>query len=631
MDGICGTLSLIGEPANSDILRRMIAGAPGTSASDKSDVVVSSRCGLGAWWASRDSGVDPRPQQPFGVVYSPQTSRAIDTGEAWIVCNGELYNFSEIRNALVASKHRFQTNSDIETLLRAYLQFGEQNFIKAFRGVFAFAIWDVKRKRLLLMRDRFGNIPLYYARTSNHLVFSTSLRALLQHPEVGREINQDALFYYLEHGYIPSPLTLIRDVYSVPPGHSLAVDSSKTPVSLDLEAFWSPPSPASSSDLRDEDDIAADLLAHIRWSTRMRMRYGGTPSVLLDGTVESAALAGLAVQETGLAVKSFTITSGNLLEEARYSRQVATHFVTDHYEFNLDSDLPSFMEQAVRDADQPFSPSAFFSYAALRQISSSADYLLYPMGVSALFSGFEYVDTLGSGSSSGWLPSIAQKVIGRSGDSLNASTLLSPLTKQAGQWYEAHLARIHTVPSEILDSLQNRKTSALERSAHATYLESIQGVDLLSALIDLSVRTELPDQTVSALTACQSTQLPVIRTPYVDHQFALFAYGVPSKLKFKDSSPRYIFRRALQSLIPPRLLRHRGAAAELPVGKWMLESLHTIFNDAILDLSVSDSGIDHPQMVRQFWEEHQAGARDHGLILWRLAVYHFWKQNLTLN
>lgn len=308
-------------------------------------IAISGPCGLGSTRLIVEQS-DVPARQPMHVRHH--------TAEAWIVHAGHAYNFLEIQRALEASGHRFATESDTETLGRAYLQFGPAHFIKAFRGSFALAIWDALRHRLLLVRDRLGRQPLYYTQAEGWLIFGSEIKALLAHPAVPRRLNEEALPHYLACGYAPAPATLFEGLFSLPPGHMLTVDLNAQPPALHLEAYWQPPLPAEGADARSAENIATDLWAHLRWAVRQHLPAEVPVGAFLDGSLLSAALLTLLVQESPHTVQTFSLLPSLEAEEARWVRQLAAHLVTDHHEVPCPPPTPALLEALVEGYDLPF-------------------------------------------------------------------------------------------------------------------------------------------------------------------------------------------------------------------------------------------------------------------------------------
>ncbi len=378
MSGVCGMLALGDEIPDRRMLARMVEALRHRGPHD-AGIAISGPCGLGSVRLIVEQGDGPA-RQPMHVRHR--------SAEAWIVHAGRAYNFLEILRALEASGHRFATESDAETLGRAYLQFGPAHFIKAFRGSFALAIWDALRHRLLLVRDRLGRQPLYYTQAGGWLVFGSEIKALLAHPAVPRRLNEEALPYYLACGHPPAPATLFEGLFSLPPGHMLTVDLNTQPPTLHLEAYWQPPLLAEGADARSAENIAADLWAHLRWAVRQHLPTDVAVGAFLDGSLTSAALLALLVQESPHTVQTFSLYPSLEAEEARHTRQLAAHLVTDHHEVPYPPPTMALLEALVENYDLPFgdaeaAPAYLISRAAGEHVTVSFS----SAGGEALFGG----------------------------------------------------------------------------------------------------------------------------------------------------------------------------------------------------------------------------------------------------
>jgi asparagine synthase (glutamine-hydrolysing) len=391
MCGIAGILALKGQRPNEAVLAGMV-GSLHHRGPDDSGYIINGPCGLGN---TRLAVIDlsEAAHQPMCIQHKATKRLDRQPAETWIAYNGEVYNYREVRAALKATRHSFFSESDTETLLRAYIQYGAPNFIQAFRGMFALAIWDAERQRLLLVRDRLGEKPLYYSVTSEWLVFGSEIKALLKHPDISACLNEAVVPFYLAYGYPPSPDTLFQGIKLLPPGHILTVDlSDSTEPHISIQPYWEPAYPSTGPDPRTEEDIAADLLAHLRWAVRMRMISDVPLGAFLSGGLDSAAVVALMAQESDRAVQTFSIGFANepSFDETRYARQVAGRFVTDHHEFIVEPNVLDLVEELVWHHDQPFGDSsAIPTYLVSKLARQHVTVALTGDGGDELFAGYD--------------------------------------------------------------------------------------------------------------------------------------------------------------------------------------------------------------------------------------------------
>lgn len=638
MCGICGVLALKGQSPDQAILTRMVE-VLHHRGPDDSGVEVSGPCGLGN---TRLAIIDlsPAGHMPMRVTYTPSQSRQAESVEAWITYNGEAYNFGEVRSVLKAHRHRFFSNSDSETLLRAYLQYGAQNFIKPFRGMFAMAIWDVAQQKLLLMRDRLGKKPLFYYQDSEWLVFGSEIKALLEHPAVQQRLNQRMIPYYLAYGYPASPETLFEGIQSLPPGYMLIADLSGATPEIELKPYWQAPLPTSESDLRSEDDIAADLLAHLRWAVRMRLISDVPLGAFLSGGLDSAAIVALMAEESRSAVKTFSIGFKNepSFDETRYARQVATHFVTDHHEFIVEPDVVNLVEELVWHHDQPFGDSsAIPTYLVSKLAREYVTVALTGDGGDEIFAGYDRFRAAMLAKTYDHLPDIAQKAIGGALNLLPESTEYAGIVRQANRFAHAavlpfserYLSWVRYVPAPWEIGLVGRAAEQ-QVQEHYQSLFSLPKPDddphIIAQLLSVNLRTYLPDDLlVKADRSSMAVSLEA-RSPFLDHQLVQFAAAIPSNLKIKRGVSKYILKKALRGILPDRIIDRKKHGFGVPVGAWFKGALSEYVRNVLLGERAAQRGVFPRDTVERLIETHMAGKAELGQALWTLLTFELWMQ-----
>ncbi|HEY1403739.1 MAG TPA: asparagine synthase (glutamine-hydrolyzing), partial [Pyrinomonadaceae bacterium] len=279
-------------------------------------------------------------------------------GAVTIVFNGEIYNYRELQQELEARGHRFQTHSDTETIVHAYEEYGAA-CVERLRGMFAFAIWDARERKLFLARDRVGKKPLYYALTPpGTLVFGSELKSLLEHPEIAREVNPQAVDAYLTFGYVPDPLCILSGVNKLPPGHHLTYAPGGR---LALTQYWDFPFAAHAEPERPrpEQEYVEELRALLDEAVRVRLVADVPLGAFLSGGVDSSAVVGLMARHTGRPVKTFSIGfHEDSYDELKYARIAAKHFATDHHEFIVTPDICHIADELAWHFDEPFADSS---------------------------------------------------------------------------------------------------------------------------------------------------------------------------------------------------------------------------------------------------------------------------------
>ncbi len=636
MCGICGMLALKGQRPDEKVLARMVE-VLHHRGPDDSGVVTSGPCGLGN---TRLAIIDlsPAAHQPMHVRHTASQARQSAPTDAWIAYNGEAYNFGEIRSVLKATRHEFFSNSDTETLLRAYIQYGEPNFIKPFRGMFALAIWDISRQKLVLMRDRLGKKPLYYYLDGEWLVFGSEIKALLEHPAVPRRLNEPIIPHYLVYGYPPSPDTLFEGIWTLRPGHVMTVDLNGQAPAIEIRPYWQPPTPTSGPDPRSEDDIAADLLAHLRWAVRMRLISDVPLGAFLSGGLDSAAVVALMAQESRQAVKTFSIGFKNepSFDETPYARQVAARYVTEHHEFIVEPQVIDLIEDLVWHHDQPFGDSsAIPTYLVSKLAREFVTVALTGDGGDELFAGYDRFRAAMLAKSYDRLPEVAHKAIEGALQILPESTEYGGLVRSANRFAQAailpfserYLSWVRYVPTPWTVKLIGRAAENRVQEHYQKLFTAPNTHDdphIIAQLLSVNLSTYLPDDLLVKTDRNSMAASLEARSPFLDHQLVQFAAAIPSALKIRRGQSKYILKKALRGVLPDKIIDRKKHGFGVPVGAWFREDLAGYLQSVLLAEKAVGRGIFPPETVRQMIETHMSGKADLGQALWTLLTFELW-------
>lgn len=637
MCGICGMLALKGQRPDENSLKQMtqIIRHRGP---DDTGTVIDGPCGLGN---VRLAVIDlsSAAHQPMLVSHNTSPGHPNGKAKAWITYNGEVYNFGEIRSVLKASKHNFFSNSDTETLLRAYLQYGAKNFIKPFRGMFACAIWDSSLQKLILMRDRLGKKPLYYALTDDWFVFGSEIKAILEHPAISRQPNEIHIPAYLAYGYPPAPETLFEGIKSLPPGHTLTINMSGAQPTVALEAYWEPPYPSAETDLRTEDNVAADLLAHLRWAIRMRLISDVSLGAFLSGGLDSAAIVALMAEESSKPVKTFSIGFAGepSFDETAYAREVAARYVTDHHEFIVQPDVIELADELVWHHDQPFGDSsAIPTYLISKLARQYVTVALTGDGGDELFAGYDrFRAAILTDSYERFVPPIAQRAIRGALGLFPESAQYGGIVRRANRFVdtlnmpvaEQYLSWVRYVSSRwVIDLLgpeaEARIIEHWQELFGSQHIESES--DIVSHLLSLNLNTYLPDDLLVKADRMSMANSLEVRSPFLDHQMVNFAAHIPASLKLKKGVSKFILKKALQGILPAKIIERKKHGFGVPVGAWFRGKLRTYVQDVLLGQRATQRGYFRIEAVEQMLEAHIQGTTDLGQALWTLLTFELW-------
>ena len=554
-----------------------------------------------------------------------------EDGSVWLVFNGEIYNYQELRRDLLARGHRFATNSDTETLVHLYEEEGTDGLARL-RGMFAYAIWDSPRRRLFLARDRFGKKPLYYAVLPHGIYFASELKCL-RVAGVPAEIDADALRLFFQFTYIPEPLSCFRAVRKLPAGCWLTYDADGT---VRQGRYWHFPAPAVETPTNfSEADVCARLRDKFDESVRIRMIADVPLGAFLSGGIDSSSVVASMALQSPEPVRTFSIgfeeSAFNELESAAIA---ARAFHTDHHEIVVRPDAVDLVTRLVHHFDEPFGdssaiPTFIVSEFAARHVKVA----LSGDGGDELFAGYDRFQTLDRLRKLDRLPRPVRASISWIADRLPYSAYgknyLHMLTRSTGleryfesnfsPWFlrQAMLRPAWTLPA---DSAFLTRTLAdyllpgdADLFAQALYFETTQNLtgDLLVKVDRMSMANSLE-----------------VRCPVLDHELAELAAGIPRDWKIRGGKGKYIFLRALGDRLPAPLLNRAKMGFAVPISLWFRGSLRTFLWDHLGSRAFLERDIVSPAFVRTMLAEHDAGRRDNSHWLWSLLMLELWFRQL---
>jgi asparagine synthase (glutamine-hydrolysing) len=550
-----------------------------------------------------------------------------EDGSVVVVQNGEIYNHRELKRELERGGHRFATACDTEVLVHLYEEHGD-GFVERLRGMFAVALWDGRRQRLLLARDRFGIKPLYYRHRDGDLSFASELKAMLEQPGFSRAIDPEAMAAYLAFNSIPAPLTIFAEARKLPPGHLLTWHGGEVELSR-----YARPAPVAADQVREgsADELAAELREVLRDSIRAHLVADVPVGVLLSGGVDSGGITALAAAESTDPVKTFSIgfeESG--FDELSRARLVAERFGTDHQELILRPDAVELLPKLVSSFDEPFGDSsALPTYLVSELASSEVKVALSGEGGDELFGGYyTYVADL-LAPRLGPLARLASPLIealpssdARVGFDYKAKRFvraakLPPLERHHG-WKEIFSARARGSLLGARDPGWDPLDLYRERYAEtgaAEPLARMQDVDLGIYLVDdLLVKTD-------RLSMAHSLEL---RVPFLDQRVAEFALALPTPLKVRGFAKKRLLRRALAPLLPREIVRGRKQGFSIPLAAWLRGPLEPFAREVLSASTLERQGCLDAAAVTPLLDRHCSGQEDLSRQLWGLMAFTLW-------
>jgi asparagine synthase (glutamine-hydrolysing) len=554
-----------------------------------------------------------------------------------VVFNGEIYNFKEIRARLLSEGHVFRTNSDTETIVHAYEAWGAR-CVDHFRGMFAFAIRDLRNDRLFLARDRFGKKPLFYACYDGRFVFASEMKAILSDPAFARQVDDEALASYFMFGYVPAPLTIFRGVRKLRPGHVLTVDRGRVQETEYWDLSFAP------NRRRTEEDFLEEFRHRMAEAVRVRLISEVPLGAFLSGGVDSSAVVAFMAQASAEPVNTFTIgfsgDTGFFEDERKYARMVASRYGTSHREFEVRPKLQGLVEQIVRSFDEPFADdSTIPSYFVCQMARQHVTVALSGLGGDEAFCGYErYLGfhlSQGYNRVPGFLRSnVIAPLVGRLPESSSGGYRVNHLKRfvrsaveDEARRYLGFMLKIGPAYRERLFGRTGHTYQAATVAAEDRFLAHYRGAraeDALDRVFYCDVKTYLPDD-ILALTdrvsMCHSLE---VRVPFLDHELFEFSATIPSEMKLKWFRKKYMLKRGLKDLLPAPILTHKKQGFVGPMSRWLRGELRSYVLDTLSPRNLDRHGTFDGETVARILSDHFEGRETNDTLIWALVVFQTW-------
>jgi asparagine synthase (glutamine-hydrolysing) len=550
-----------------------------------------------------------------------------EDGTVWIVYNGEVYNFPDLREELQSKGHHFRSQTDTEVIVHLYEEEGIQCLSKL-RGMFAFAIWDENKRKLFLARDRFGQKPLYYYIDDEKLLFASEIKSILASRLVERSPDYQALYQYLCLGYVPHPNTGFRGIKKLPPGHYLVVKGPR----VVLKPYWSLQVEISENEATNETEVTQKLLDLLTESTQMRLVSDVPVGVLLSGGVDSNAVA-VMMSRYSDQIKTFTVGfEDELYDERKEARFIAEKLGTDHHEMIVKPDIREVLPNLVRAYDEPFAdPSTIPSYYVAQMASQHVKVVLNGDGGDESFAGYgKYVQGMLAGNLQGIPASIGgffsrmldQKRAGK------AKSLSEVLALSGGSPASAFAQLGLVIPLPYVASLINPNFKDMMGTgnplAHLLrcYEKHYNG-DAVNTMLAVDRETYLPDDLLFKIDIATMSHGLEARSPFLDHHLVKYVAGLPGNLKLRGFKKKYILKEALKDILPPQVLKRKKSGFDVPIGRWLRNELKEDLRDVLLDNGLIADIFERIKLEKMF-EDHLRDHKDWGRFFWMILMLHLW-------
>ena len=551
----------------------------------------------------------------------------------WIVFNGEIYNFRELRAELEAAGHRFYTSTDTEVIVHAYERWGT-TAIARLRGMFGLAIWDLRSKSLLVARDRIGIKPLYYAEANGRLYFGSELKSLLEAPELPRDLDLDALDHYLSFLYTPRDRSIFTSVRKLPPGHLLTWQNGKVRV----ERYYQ--LPAGETYSGSEADAVGDLRAVLCDAVRSHLISDVPLGAFLSGGIDSSLVVGLMTQTSGARVKTFSIGFDEpAFDELEHARRVARHFGTDHHEFVVKPDGVGILDALISHFDEPFADSsAIPTWYVSEMARKHVTVVLSGDGGDELFGGYDrYVPHPRVIAFDRYSPRALRNVAAIAAARLPHGVRGKNFLRHVGRDDQGrYLDSIRFFSTDEKPSLLSRdvlrQLSATDpESRLASHFERYARLPWPSQMMRFDAETYLPEDVLTKVDRMSMAHSIESRVPLLDNEVIEFASSLPASMKIKGGRRKHVLKEVAATLLPAEILDRRKQGFGVPLGTWFRGNLRELFADTLLSPASLQRGYFQPLFVRQLVDEHLSGKRDHSLRLWQLVVFEKWHHQYVDN
>jgi asparagine synthase (glutamine-hydrolysing) len=554
-----------------------------------------------------------------------------EDGTVWVTFNGEIYNFAAVRSDLQQAGHQFRTNSDTEVIVHAYEQWGEQS-VERFRGMFAYALWDERRRRLVLVRDRIGVKPIYYSVNRGGITFGSEIKALLEDPDVPRDWSPEAIDAYLALQYVPCPQTIYRNIWKLPAGHMLIAESGR----VTIRRYWDLAF-TGDGDAAREAEYLDRLDALVAEAVQLRLVSDVPLGGFLSGGIDSSLVVA-AMTQTARSTRHEVITTSvgfdeSAFNELEYARVVASHLGTTQHERIVRPDIVDVLPKLAWHFDEPFADSSavptYYVSAAAREhvtVALSGD------GGDELWAGYarhrvERVEQAARRR----LGAIGSRLTGRLAGRLplavkGARSLRHLAMTPAEACAQKHAyglfdgSRQSLYAAGFAETVRDADPFAGFRLAY----QSCPSNDPLDRALYVDVKTYLVDDIMTKVDRMSMAVSLEAREPLLDHRLLEFAATVPTALKLKDGRSKYLLRRLLERKVPASIVNRPKHGFEAPTGEWLRGPLAPMVDDLLFDGRLRSRGLFNEASLTTMWRAHRDGTEDHRHRLWSLVMLELW-------
>ena len=559
-----------------------------------------------------------------------------EDGTMWVMLNGEIYNHLDLRAQLEGRGHRFATRADTETIIHLYEDYGESCFNRL-RGMFAIALWDSRQRKLLLTRDRVGKKPLFYAANDERILFGSELKTMLAADGLSRDIDTQALCDYFSLGYIPAPKSIYRAARKVLPGHYVVASAQ----GLRETRYWD--LSFGNIEHRSEKQWCKLLRHELCEATRVRLMSDVPLGAFLSGGVDSSSVVAMMSQVTKQPATTCSIGfEEKEYDEITFARKIARQFHTEHHEHVVRPDALKILDKLVWHYDEPFADSsAIPTYYVSKVARQHVTVALGGDGGDEIFAGYRryYFDVL-ENRLRRFVPSAMRRAVFEPLGNLYPALAWAPRPLRA----KATLQSFARTPLEgYFNSISIFRPGEKTRLFSADFLESLGGYDsievfrhhydhadtddLLSRIQYVDIKTYLTDDILAKVDRASMAVSLEVRAPLLDHHLMERVASIPSSLKLRGRTGKYIFKKALEPVLPADIIYRRKQGFAVPLDRWFRQELRELAHEAIFS---TPDGILDVTFLKKIWGEHQRGLFDRSAHLWSVLMYRKWREKFAV-
>jgi asparagine synthase (glutamine-hydrolysing) len=555
-----------------------------------------------------------------------------EDGSVTVICNGEIYNFTELRRRLEAQGHRFATSSDVEVIVHLYEEHGPA-LVRELRGMFAFALWDAKRQRLVLARDRVGKKPLYYHDAHGRLSFASELAALLEDGRIERRVAPQAIDAYLALLYVPDPLSAVDGVRKLPPATVLTWEDGQ----VSLERYWR--LNFSETEDGDDDEISERIRDHLREAVRIRLMSERPLGVFLSGGVDSAAVVAMMAElETG-PIRTFSIGfESDRFDERPFARLVADQFSTEHTEHVVEPDALAILPKLITHYGDPFGDSSSIpSYYVAEAAAQEVTVALNGDGGDESFAGYNrYAANLLSGRLES-IPYPVRRLVAAAASAVPEPRRIDSTTGRIRRLAIALPQPAHRRYANAMSYISQAERQELYEPEFAAQIdpefvhdmirspwEASGSRSVVNTMLDVDVATYLPGDLLVKMDIATMANSLEARSPFLDHKLMEMAARLPVRSKVQGTATKVGLKRALRGLVPDEILDRPKSGFSVPLAQWVRDPLRPAITEVLTDVRTRERGVIRAEPVRRLLAEHASGRFDRSSRLWLLFVLELW-------